>query len=330
MKKTLFSLIVTAALSATACAQGPRLLAVNQGDKSLSVIDPVTNKQLVAIDEQQTTMHAHEVAVSPDNRSVYLPIYGNVGVGQPGLDGREMLIVDWPTGKITGRVDFGHGVRPHCVVYEPVSKMLYVTTELDNAVTIIDPKSLKIVGKVPTTQPESHMLAITHDGKHGYTANVGPGTVSVLDLAARKTIKVIPISSMTQRIALSADDKWVFTSDQTQPRMAVIDTATNTVAKWITLPGLGYGSAATSDGKWLLVAIHDKNVVAVIDLTTMKVARTITVVDQPQEMLIRPDGKVAYVSGRPSNKIAVIDLSQWKMTGTIEAGAYPDGLAWAK
>ncbi len=80
----------------------------------------------------------------------------------------------------------------------------------------------------------------------------------------------------------------------------------------------------------LLVAIHDKDMVAVVDLTTMKVARTIPVVDQPQEMLIRPDGKFAYVSGRPSNKIAVIDLGQWKMTGTIEAGAYPDGLAWAR
>ncbi len=251
MKKTLFSLIVTAAFSATACAQGPRLLAVNQGDKTLSIIDPANNKQVAAIDEQQTTMHAHEFALSPDNRSVYLPIYGNAGVGQPGLDGREMLVVDWPTGKITNRVDFGHGVRPHCAVYEPVSGMLYVTTELDNAVTIIDPKSLKIVGQVPTTQEQSHMLAITRDGKHGYTANVGPGTVSVLDLAARKTVKVIPVSSMTQRIALSADDKWVFTSDQTTPRMAAIDTSTNTVAKWITLPGLGYGSAATSDGKWL-------------------------------------------------------------------------------
>ena len=330
MKGTLFSLIVTATLCTTACAQGPRLLAVNQGDKTLSVIDPATDKQVAAIDQQQTTMHAHELALSPDNRSVYLPIYGNVGVGMPGLDGREMLVVDWPTGKITGRVDFGHGVRPHCAVYEPVSGMLYVTTELDKSVAIIDPKTLKIVGQVPTTQAESHMLAITRDGKRGYTANVGPGTVSVLDLTARKTVKVVPVSSMTQRIALSADDKWVFTSDQTTPRMAAIDTATNTVARWITLPGLGYGAAATSDGKWLLVAIHDKNVVAVVDLSTMRVARTIPVVDQPQEMLIRPDGKFAYASGRPSNKIAVIDLTQWKMTGTIEAGSNPDGLAWAK
>ena len=53
--------------------------------------------------------------------------------------------------------------------------------------TVIDPLTLKLVGSVPTGQAKSHMLAISLDGLKGYTANVGPGTVSVLDLAVRKT-----------------------------------------------------------------------------------------------------------------------------------------------
>ncbi len=83
----------------------------------------------------------------------------------------------------------------------------------------------------------------------------GPGTVSVLDIAARKTLKVIPISGNTQRISISHDDNWVFTADQTKPQIAVIDTATDTVAKWIPIEGIGYGSAPTPDGRWLLVAL---------------------------------------------------------------------------
>ena len=162
-------------------------------------------------------MHGHEIAVGPDNHTVYMPIYGSSGVGSPGLDGSEMLVIDLPTRAITGRIDFGHGVRPHCVVYEPARGLVYVTTELDNSITVIDPKTLKIVGAVPTSQEQSHMLAITRDGKRGYTANVAPGTVSVLDLVAHKTIKVIPVSGGVQRIALSPNDKWVFTSDTTEP-----------------------------------------------------------------------------------------------------------------
>ena len=61
-----------------------------------------------------------------------------------------------------------------------------MTTELDQTVTIIDPKSLKIIGTIPTGQAESHMLALSNDGLRGYTANVGPGTVSVLDIQGAK------------------------------------------------------------------------------------------------------------------------------------------------
>ena len=109
------------------------------------------------------------------------------------------------------------------------------------------------------------MLVLSHDGRRAYTANVGPGTVSVIDLETRKVLKVIPISANTQRISISPDDKSVFTADQTKPQMAVVDTATDTVAKWIPMEGIGYGSAPTPDGRWLLVALPDQNKVAVID-----------------------------------------------------------------
>ena len=60
-------------------------------------------------------------------------------------------------------------------VIGPRDGLLYVTTELDNSVTVIDPQALKVVGTVPTGQSESHMPAITRDGRRGYTSNVGPG-----------------------------------------------------------------------------------------------------------------------------------------------------------
>jgi YVTN family beta-propeller protein len=337
MKKTqIAGLVVAGGCAVSACAQGaqpvagPRLFVVNQGDKTMSVVDPATNKQVAVIDEEQTTMHGHEIAVGGDQRTVFMPIYGSSGVGSPGLDGTEMLAIDWPTGKIVGRVDFGHGVRPHCAVYEPTSGLLYVTAELDNAIAVVDPKALKVVGMVPTGASQSHMLVISRDGKRGYTSNVNPGSVSVLDLAERKTITVIPIAAVSQRIAISRDDKWVFTSDQTQPRMAVIDTSTNSIVRWIELPGHGYGSATTPNGKWLLVPIPGKDLVAVVDLKTMAVDRTIPVDKSPQEMLVRPDGKFAYVAGAAAKKVSVIDLRQWKTVASIDVGKNPDGLAWAK
>src|SRR5271170_2809538 len=158
-------------------APGPFLLVANQGDRSLSIIDPATAKQIAAVPVGGIT--GHEVAASPDGRIAFVPIYGNSGVAKPGTDGQSMSVIDLASQKVIGTVDFGHGVRPHCAVYDPVSKLLYVTTEIDKSITIIDPKTLKIVGSIPTTREYSHMLAISYDGLRGYTANVKPGTVSV-------------------------------------------------------------------------------------------------------------------------------------------------------
>src|SRR5258708_3170268 len=158
---------------------------------------------------------------------------GSREVGRAGTDGRKISVIDVARRKVVHTIDFGRGVRPHCVIYDRNSGMLYVTTELDKTVSIIDPKTLKIVGSVPTGQEQSHMLVLTHDGSKGYTANVGPGTVSVLDMKARKTLAIIPVSTDTQRISISRDDSMVFTADQTKPPLAVIGTARDKVKMWV-------------------------------------------------------------------------------------------------
>ena len=308
-------------------AQHSLLLVAQKGDQSLAIVDPVAGKVLASVPEGGNT--GHEVVASPDGRFAYVPIYGNSGVGKPGTDGTNMVVIDLTSRKIVGNVDFGHGVRPHDPVFGPKDGLLYVTTELDKSVTVIDPKTLKIVGSIPTGQPESHMLAISHDGRRGYTANVGPGTVSVLDMAARKPLTVIAISGNTQRISISPDDRWVFTADQTQPRLAVIDTATNSVKTWIPLAGMGYGSTPTPDGKWLLVALEAPNKVAMIDLKTMQVARNIDVCADPQEVVVNPDSRTAYVSCMHADKVAEMDLASGRVVREIPTGKTTDGLAWA-
>ncbi|HZR59316.1 MAG TPA: hypothetical protein VFA74_20785 [Terriglobales bacterium] len=326
-------LLVLVALSSILAAAQSRpsssgwLLVANKGDSSLGIVDPVAGKQVAEIAEGGVT--GHEVVASPDGRFAYVPIYGNSGVGLPGTDGTHMVVIDLAARKVIGNLDFGKGVRPHLPVFGPKNNLLYVSTELKNAISIIDPATLKIVGSVPTGQEQSHMFAITHDGHRAYTANVGPGTVSVLDLDARKVITVIPVSGQIQRISLSVDDKFAFTSDVTKPQLAVIDTSTNKIKTWVPIPGLGYGSAATADGKWLVIALPLVHQVAAIDLQTLKVARLIDVPVRPQEVLISPDQKSAYVSIDQAGKVAVISLSDWKVEKFIDTGKGVDGLAWA-
>ncbi len=306
---------------------GGLLLVANKGEHTLGIIDPVAGKQIATIEESGIT--GHEVIASPDGRTAYVPIYGDSGVGKPGSDGRTMDVIDIASRKRMATIDFGRPERPSCPMFGADGR-LYVTAELSQTIAVIDPKTNAIVERIPTGQPESHMVALTRDGALAYTSNVHVGTVSVIDVKAKRVLKVIPVSSYAQRIALSVDDRWVFTADQTQPRLAVIDTKTHAVGKWVTLPGMAYGTAPTPDGRSLLITvIGGVNKVAVLDLKTMELSRTIDVPAAPQEIVVAPDGRTAYVSCDSSRKVAAIDTATWTVARLIDAGAAADGLAWA-
>ncbi len=315
-------------LPANASAQTGTLLAINEGESTLSIINPRSGEELARV--AGGGVAGHEVVASLDGKTAYVPIYGDSSAGDPGSDGSELVAIDLVSHKVVGHVDFGHGVRPHDPVLNPHDGMLYVTTELDRNITIIDPKTMTIAGSIPTGQTLSHMLVLDGAGRLGYTANIQPGSVSVLDIHARKLLAIIPVSAKTQRIAISTDDKRIFTTDQTAARVAVINTATRRVDSWILLPAIGYTLTTTRDGRWLLVGIQGTSQVAVIDLALNRVVRMIDLPKSPHEILMSPDSATAYVSCTAKEQIAAIRISDWTVTKLIRAGTRVDGLAWAE
>src|SRR6185436_3180011 len=137
------------------------LLVANKGDHTLGIVDPVAGKQVATVEQSGVT--GHEVIASPDGRTAYVPIYGDSGVGKPGSDGRTMDVIDIASRKVVKTIDFGGPERPHCPMFGADGR-LYVTTEISNTITVIDPKTHAIVDRIPTGQPESHMVALSRDG----------------------------------------------------------------------------------------------------------------------------------------------------------------------
>src|SRR5215510_7797059 len=227
---------------------GGLLIVANQKEHTVLVVDPNERRELAKI---VVGVNGHEVMVSKDGRYAYVPIYGNSGVGRPGTQGSTSDVVDLQERKLAATIDLWKPLRPRGAEWGP-DGMLCVTAELGNAVDVLDPSTRKIVAEIPTGQKESHMLVISPDGRRAYTANVGAGSVSVLDLRKRSLITAIPVAKMVQRISISLDGKWVFTHDQDAPRIAMIDTATNKVVNWIDVPTPVYASEPTPDGRWLV------------------------------------------------------------------------------
>jgi YVTN family beta-propeller protein len=204
-----------------------------------------------------------------------------------------------------------------------------VTAELANAVYVVDPTSRKVIAEIPTGAPESHMIAISPNGMRAYTANVGAGSVSVLDLKKRTLVTVIPVAKTVQRICISRDGKQVFTHDQGAPRIAVIDAATNKIDHWISVPATVYSSSPTLDGRKLL-ANSPSGKIFLIDLANSQVEQSFDIPAAVGEVLLATDGKLAFVSCPQSGTIEILDLRAGKLLEPIRLTKGVDGLAWAK
>jgi len=74
--------------------------------------------------------------------------------GTARTDGQTMVVIDIAQQKWWGPWISDTRAAAHAHL-RTKNGLLYVTTELDHTVTIIDPKTLKILGSIPTGQPET-------------------------------------------------------------------------------------------------------------------------------------------------------------------------------
>src|SRR6266566_8663910 len=102
--------LVVVASPSSGPSRGPAskglLLVANKGEHTLGIVDPEAGRQLATVPESGIT--GHEVAASPDGRTAWVPIYGNSGVGSPGIDGRTVAVIDLESHTRIATVDLGH------------------------------------------------------------------------------------------------------------------------------------------------------------------------------------------------------------------------------
>lgn len=302
-----------------------RLLVVCKDDQLLEVIDlsrGETEGRVVA-----SGYTPHEVAASRDGTRAYLPIYSDAWLGDPGTDGRAIDVVDLANLSLAGTIPLGVPSRPHLPMVGD-DGVLYVSTELDESITALDPVSGRTVGQLPTGRPQPHMFVLSPDGRRAYSANVDTGTVSVMDVATRSLLTVLRVADTINRISISPDGSTLFTADQRAPRLAAIDTRDDSIS-WIDLPTRGFGTAVTPDGQRLVVALRWRSQIGVIDLATRALVSVVDVPDEPQAIAMHPEGTHAYSACDAAGQVVEVDLRDGSVSRVFSVGRNPDGLCWA-
>jgi DNA-binding beta-propeller fold protein YncE len=109
---------------------------------------------------------------------------------------QEVLEIDLEQGTVTGRFPTAKG--PYNLTVTPDGRLLLVTLKADQGVQIIDLDTRKELARVATTQPITHGVVVSPDGKFAFVTNeaIGStkGTVDVIDLQTLQRVASAEVS----------------------------------------------------------------------------------------------------------------------------------------
>ena len=111
---------------------------------------------------------------------------------------------------------------------------------------------------------------VSPDGKELWTAHMGDGRVSVIDVATKKLVRTIDVGARSpNRLKFTPDGQQVLISEIFGGGLIVLDASTGSEIKRLKLGRGASGILVTPDGSRAFVAMTGENAVAVIDLKTL-------------------------------------------------------------
>jgi YVTN family beta-propeller protein len=123
---------------------------------------------------------------------------------------------------------------------------------------------------------------VSPDGKEVWVANAQDGTVSVIDLAAKKVVQTLAANvTGANRLKFSPDGKLVFVSTLSGPDLAIFDAGARQDVKRVKIGRGAAGILMQPDGSRAYVACTPDDYIAIIDLKSLEVAGHIDAGKQP-------------------------------------------------
>ncbi|MCP4301158.1 MAG: ABC transporter substrate-binding protein [Gammaproteobacteria bacterium] len=295
------------------------LIMIDKRGSRVRFFDPDTLEEISNLE----IARPHELAISPDRKTAYVPIFGDGIYGDNPNPGQSIVIIDLDKRTIKGTIDVSPYLAPHGLQVDD-SGMLYATAEMSRKLLVIDPAARSVEAAI-NTDGAGHWAIVLPNGEKAYVANKDDRKfISVIDLKARRMTGRVPMPNGTQGIAISPDNKRIIAIDYKEPRFYVIDVATDKIVETVEIAdnSIGPFRARYSPSGDTLITINDEDSLANIydghDLSRPQ--HTLNVGEQPFGIAYSKDGSIALVSNHGDGTITVLDLDELRVVRTFPAG----------
>lgn len=334
---------------------GPTLVVLAKSGAAAALLDPVTGAERARL---PVGVGPHEAATGPDGRTV---VVCNYGQQEPG---GTLTVIDTAAGEVVRQIELGRReaqepgegksgryqrfLRPHGIAFLPDGDRVVVTTEMQRRLLVVDVRRGTVLAAIPTAANISHMVALGGGATRAYVANIGGGSVSIVDLEKGELVKVVETGAGAEGIAVHPARPEVWVANRSADTLSVIDAESLEEVAELPCGKFPIRVAFTPDGARALVSCAHDGTVEVWDVTGRERAKTISMDEKPLEdaegerlfsgtfenspvpvgILVQPDGAFAYVANTQADVVTVIDLKELAIARRLKVGPEPDGMTW--
>jgi len=307
-------------LAATAHA-APPIFVLNSLDADISVVDPVSFKQVKRI---PTGKEPHHLYLTPDEKSLVVA----------NALGDSLTFINPATAEVQRVL---HGIPdPYHLRFSPDMKWFVTAANRLDHVALYRwmptdvAMPLHLVKRIAATKTPSH-LYIDSKSTTLYVSLQDSSELLAIDLATQNVRWKIPVGTLPADIYVTPDDKQILVALTGGKSVEVYDvTGTgSTLPKLVKQIPTGDGAhsfRAWGDKRHVLVSNRAGNSISKIDLLTLAVVDSFPGPSGPDDMEILSDGKTLLVTSRWAGKLTQIDTSTRKVVRQVKVGKSPHGV----
>ncbi len=295
----------------------PPIFVLNSLDATISVIDPVSWKELQRI---PTGKEPHHLYLTPDDKSV---IVANAG-------SNSVTFIDPSTAQVQRTVrDIAD---PYHLRFSPDMKWFVTASNRLHRIDIYrwqpaaaEPFVLAKRTEAPKTP--SH-LYIDSKSSVVYGTLQDSNELIAIDLNSHAIRWKITIGKMPADCFLTRDDKHLLvalTGDKVVEIYDVTGTTPKLVKRLETAAG-AHSFRSRGDGRHVFLSNRVANTISMIDLQSFTVAADYPGPSGPDDMDVTADGKTLLLASRWAGMLTVIDIDSRKLLRQIKVGRSPHGV----
>ena len=298
-------------------AARPPILVLNSLDASVSVIDPVSWKELRRL---ATGKEPHHLYLTPDDKTV---IVANAA-------SNSLTFIDPRTAEIQRTVT--DIADPYHLRFSPDMKWFVTASNRLHRVDVYRwrrdaAQPFELVKRTEAPRTPSHLF-IDSKSSVVYCTLQDSDELLAIDLATLAVRWKIKVGKMPADCFLTRDDRHLLVALTGDKLVEIHDVsgATPQLVKRLETGDGAHSFRARGDGRHVFVSNRVANTISQIDLVSFTVVASLPGPSGPDDMDVTADGKLLLVASRWAGKLSVVDIETRKVLRQVPVGRSPHGV----